>query len=76
MATGTGKRRARLTATEPASLPELRMPVTPEIEISWTLSDHPPSGLGEPALPPLIPAVNNAVYAATGKRLRTLPIRL
>jgi isoquinoline 1-oxidoreductase beta subunit len=58
------------------NFPLARMPVTPEIEIAWVRSDHPPTGLGEPALPPVIPAVANAVYVATGQRLRSLPLKL
>jgi isoquinoline 1-oxidoreductase beta subunit len=56
------------------SLPLARIGLTPEIAISWVLSDNPPTGLGEPALPPVIAALANAIYAASGKRVRDLPI--
>jgi isoquinoline 1-oxidoreductase beta subunit len=54
----------------------LRMPEMPKVEVHLVESHEPPSGVGEPAVPPLAPALGNAVFAATGMRVRKLPIRL
>ena len=54
----------------------LRMPEAPRIDVVIVPSTDKMGGAGEPGTPPIAPAVANAVFALTGKRLRTLPLRL
>jgi len=56
--------------------PMLRMDESPEIEVIIIDSGTKPTGVGEPGLPPIAPAVANAVFKATGQRLRSLPLQL
>lgn len=56
--------------------PVARNTLTPQIDVEFVQSDHPPTGLGEPALPPVLPALANAIFDLTGNRIRSLPITL
>ena len=55
--------------------PMMRIYETPEIEVHIVPSQEKPTGVGEPSVPPVAPALTNAIFAATGKRVRRLPIR-
>jgi isoquinoline 1-oxidoreductase beta subunit len=54
--------------------PVVRMDEMPVIEVHIVPSTEAPGGVGEPGTPPIAPAVTNAIFAATGKRIRRLPI--
>ncbi|HRZ10235.1 MAG TPA: molybdopterin-dependent oxidoreductase, partial [Gemmatimonadales bacterium] len=54
----------------------MRMPEAPVVEVHIVPSAEPPGGVGEAGVPPIAPAVANAVFALTGERVRRLPLRL
>jgi isoquinoline 1-oxidoreductase beta subunit len=56
--------------------PVLRMLEMPRVEVHIVPSNKKMGGIGEPGTPPIVPAVANALFALTGKRLRRLPLRL
>ena len=68
--------RGRVAHTSFADYPILTLPEMPEIETHIVESFEHPGGVGEPAVPVIAPAIANAVFAATGRRLRSLPLSL
>jgi isoquinoline 1-oxidoreductase beta subunit len=65
----------QVTATNLDTYTPLRMVDVPELEIQFVPSDVPPVGLGEPGVIVVAPAIGNAIFKATGVRVRDLPIR-
>jgi len=58
------------------TFPLARLTVTPsDIEVHWVKSANNPTGLGEPSMPPILPAISNAIFRANGDRIRELPLK-
>ncbi len=66
--------KGRVVQSSYKDYPVLRLADMPKVEVHIVKSDLPPGGVGEPGLPPIAAAVGNAVFDATGKRLRSLPL--
>ena len=64
----------RIQETNFDRYPLLRIPHAPAVDVHFIQSEYSPTGVGEPALPPVAPAICNAIFAATGHRVRTLPL--
>jgi isoquinoline 1-oxidoreductase beta subunit len=66
----------RVEQTNFDKYPLIRIDKAPEVEVHFIQSEYSPTGCGEPAFPPAAPAIANAIYTATGQRIRTLPFRM
>jgi isoquinoline 1-oxidoreductase beta subunit len=70
-----GVEQGRVQQVNFGDYPILRMRSAPPVEVHFIQSEFRPSGLGEPCVPPLAAALGNAVFAATGERVRTMPFK-
>ncbi|MCU1338770.1 MAG: aldehyde oxidase and xanthine dehydrogenase, molybdopterin binding [Bryobacterales bacterium] len=68
--------RGRVVQSNFSDHPLLRISAAPsDIEVHYVKSDNNPTGMGEPSMPPILPAIANAIFSATGDRVRTLPLK-
>ena len=67
--------KGRVQQSNFSDYPMLRINEMPVVEVHIMPSDAAAGGVGEPGVPPIAPAVCNAIFAGTGKRIRKLPIR-
>ena len=68
--------RGRVVQSNFDTHPLLRISAAPpEIEVHYVLSNNNPTGMGEPSMPPILPAIANAIFTATGDRVRALPLK-
>jgi isoquinoline 1-oxidoreductase beta subunit len=74
MGLGLSIENGRIQETNFDRYPILRIAKAPQVEVHFIQTDFTPTGVGEPAFPPVAPAICNAIFSASGHRVRSLPL--